>query len=88
MRESGDNKLSRNSTSEWRKYCVVAFLLVGGFQQVTPHSAPLEVRNHPVISVLLFLFSKGLFSQGLHTKISEGEPILSKRYSYPKINGL
>ena len=39
----------------------VAFLLVGGFQQVTPQSAPLGIRNHPVISVLLFLFSQGLF---------------------------
>ena len=48
--------------------CGVTFLLVVGFQQVTPHSAPPEERNHLVISVLLFLFSKSLFHKAFTLK--------------------
>ena len=46
----------------------VTCLLVGGFQQVTPHSAPLEARNHPVMSVLLCLSSKSLFHKAFTLK--------------------
>ena len=67
---------------------LLALLLAGGFQLVTPHSAPLGVRNHPVIVVFCFCsfkafftrpsFFKGLFHKAFTLLTSEGEPILSK----------
>ena len=46
----------------------VVFFASGWISTSGPHSAALGVRNRPVISVLLFLFSKGLFYKAFTLK--------------------